>query len=75
LLHMHGSQISNAPFHSLCGKWKLTKKALKSWNKNHFGEIQNNIKTILSDLDKIQQSPPSPENSIQVPFKMPFKNN
>jgi ribonuclease HI len=43
----------------LSKKLKSTKSALKHWNYNHFGNIQKRIAYSLSQLDHIQQSPPS----------------
>jgi hypothetical protein len=62
-----GSTISSAWINHIAGssqyiltkKLKSTKSAFKSWNLNYFGNIQNRISHTLSQLDRIQQSPPS----------------
>jgi hypothetical protein len=52
----HGSP---PPPYILSKKLKSTKSALKSWNFTCFGNIQKRIAHTLSQLDLIQQSPPS----------------
>jgi hypothetical protein len=62
-----GSTISSAWNDTLAGSpsliltknLKCTKKALKYWNYNHFGNIQRRIADTLCQLDLIQQSSPS----------------
>ena len=46
--------------HSLVKKLKKTKFALKKWNSLYFGHIQTKIKSTMSHIDKVQQSPPDP---------------
>jgi hypothetical protein len=53
------NHIAGSPQYILTKKLKSTKSALKSWNLNCFGNIQNRISHTLSQLDHIQQSPPS----------------
>jgi hypothetical protein len=53
------NHIAGSPQYILTKKLKYTKSALKSWNLNCFGNIQKQISHTLSQLDHIQQSPPS----------------
>ncbi|XP_042942842.1 uncharacterized protein LOC122277024 [Carya illinoinensis] len=45
------------PAYILCQKIKSTKEALKFWNRNHFGRIQDNIQKLEIDLIDIQSKP------------------
>jgi hypothetical protein len=76
----YGSTISSAWIHHFAGspqyiltkKLKYTKSSLKSWNLSCFGNIHKRISHTLSQLDRIQQSPPSPSSFDQ---EMLLQNN
>jgi hypothetical protein len=51
--------LAGSPSLLLTKNLKSTKKALKYWNYNHFGNIQRRIADTLCQLDLIQQSSPS----------------
>jgi hypothetical protein len=53
------NSLSGSPQHNLSNNLTNTTKALKLWNKNHFGNIQAKIVSLLHQLDIIQQAPPS----------------
>jgi hypothetical protein len=53
------NHFTGSPPFILSKKLKSTKSTLKSWNSTHFGNIQKRISHTLSQLDQIQQSPPS----------------
>lgn len=52
-----------SPAFSFSRKWKQTKRALKFWNLHHFGHIQTNIKSLMTDIGAIQSSPHSSTNA------------
>jgi hypothetical protein len=52
--------VNGSPAHCLVKKQHRTKSSLLRWNHSHFGNIQVKIKSTLSKLDQIQQSPPPP---------------
>jgi hypothetical protein len=52
--------LTGSPPLNLSKNLKTTKKALKYWNSNHFGNIQKRIANSLRQLDLIQQAPPTP---------------
>jgi hypothetical protein len=54
--------IAGSPSYCLTKKLKLTKAAIKFWNKHYFGNIKSKLDKTLSLLDKIQQAPPSNSN-------------
>jgi hypothetical protein len=54
---------AGTPAFVLCSKWRNTKKAFIIWNRDHFGRIQSNIKAIMKDIDTLQKSPPSNQNT------------
>lgn len=45
------------------GRIKQTKQALKTWNKNCFKQVDNQVHEQLNKIDKIQQEDPAIENS------------
>jgi hypothetical protein len=51
--------IFGSPTHCLVKKLHHTKNSLKRWNLYHFGNVQGKIKSTISKLDQIQQSPPT----------------
>jgi exonuclease III len=57
------ADIEGSPAFSLSRKWKNTKNALKSWNHQHFGNIQANIKKLMTEISAIQSCPHSSSNS------------
>jgi hypothetical protein len=54
--------IAGSPSFCLLQKLKITKAAIKYWNKHYFGNINNKLDCTLSLLDKVQQAPPSDSN-------------
>lgn len=46
--------MRSSPFLKFAGKIKRTMFALKTWNKLHFGKVQDEIKRLLEDLENIQ---------------------
>jgi hypothetical protein len=46
-------------------KLNQTKAALKRWNKIHFGNIQEKIKSTLTKTDLIQQASPCSRNFLK----------
>jgi hypothetical protein len=54
--------ISESPSYCLAKKLKLTKTAIKYWNKHYFGDIRTKVYKTLSLLDITQQAPPSDSN-------------
>jgi exonuclease III len=54
--------IVGSPSFCLLQKLKITKAAIKYWNKHYFGNINNKLDCTLSLLDKVQQAPPSDSN-------------
>lgn len=54
--------IAGSPSFCLLHKLKITKAAIKYWNKHYFGNIKNNPDCTLSLLDKVQQAPSSNSN-------------
>jgi hypothetical protein len=57
------ADVEGSPAFSLSRKWKNTKNALKSWNHQHFGNIQANIKKLMTEISAIQSCPHSSSNS------------
>ena len=53
------NSIAGSPQSILSKKLQSTKSALKTWNYNHFGNIQKRIPSSLRQLDLVQQSTPS----------------
>ncbi|KAK3030135.1 hypothetical protein RJ639_038884 [Escallonia herrerae] len=51
----------SAPF-KLCQKIRNTRLALRTWNQNHFGNIQTKIKILSEALDQTQKEDPSASN-------------
>jgi hypothetical protein len=51
--------VNGSPAHCLVKKQHRTKASLLRWNHSHFGNIQAKIKSTLSKLDHIQQTPHS----------------
>ena len=51
--------VFSIPTKRLPKKLKNTKLAFLEWNSKHFGNIQNQIKATLQNLDLVQQAPPS----------------
>jgi hypothetical protein len=58
------SQIIGSPALCLVRKLTQTKTALKWWNKIHFGNIQEKIKSTLAKIDLIQQATPCSNNFL-----------
>jgi len=56
------SIILGSPSYCLAKKLKLTKSAIKYWNKHYFGDIKTKLDNTLSLLDIAQQAPPSNSN-------------
>jgi hypothetical protein len=54
--------ISGSPSYCLAKKLKLTKTAIKYWNKHYFGDIRTKVDKTLSLLDITQRAPPSYSN-------------
>jgi hypothetical protein len=54
--------IAGSPSFCLLQKLKITKAAIKYWNKHYFENINNKLDCTLSLLDKVQQAPPSDSN-------------
>jgi hypothetical protein len=54
--------ITWSPSYYLAKKLKLTKSAIKYWNKNYFGDIKTKLDNTLSLLDITQQATPSDSN-------------
>jgi hypothetical protein len=54
--------IAGSPAFCLSKKLKITKDAIKYWNKHYFGHIKHKLDTTLSLLDKVQQASPSDPN-------------
>jgi hypothetical protein len=48
--------VNGSAAFSLSKKIKASKAALKSWNLQHFGNIQAKIKLLLSDINAVQCS-------------------
>jgi hypothetical protein len=57
------ADVEGSPAFSLSRKWKNTKAALKHWNIHHFGHIQTQIKSLMSQINTIQSSPHSPSSA------------
>ncbi|CAJ2645220.1 unnamed protein product [Trifolium pratense] len=49
------NQIFGSPMQILCKKLKILKDELKIWNKNDFGNIQNQVSNAVNKLNEIQQ--------------------
>jgi hypothetical protein len=64
--------FASSPQYILTKKLKYTRSSLKSWNLNCFGNIHKRISHTFSQLDHIQQSPPSPSSFDQ---EMMLQNN
>jgi hypothetical protein len=56
------ADVEGSPAFSLSRKWKNTKATLKHWNIHHFGHIQTQIKSLMSQINTIQSSPHSPSS-------------
>jgi hypothetical protein len=54
--------IAGSPSFYLTQKLKITKDAIKYWNKHYFGNIKSKLENTLSLLDKVQQASPSDPN-------------
>jgi hypothetical protein len=54
--------IAGSPSYCLTKKLKLTKTAIKLWNKHYFGNIKSKLDNTLSLLNKFQQAPLSDSN-------------
>jgi hypothetical protein len=54
--------IAGSPSFCLTQKLKITKDAIKYWNKHYFGNIKSKLENTLSLLDKVQQASPSNPN-------------
>lgn len=54
--------IRGSPAFRVCKRIKEVKKALKVWNKSHFGLSQERIKTLQNQLAIIQENDPLLEN-------------
>jgi hypothetical protein len=62
--------VSGSPSSCLAQKLKLTKKAIKYWNKYHFGDIRSKLDSTLLLLDVTQQAPLSDYNfSLELHLK------
>jgi hypothetical protein len=59
------TEVIGSPAFSLSRKWRSTKCALKSWNHNHFGNIQHRIKSLMAAISEIQASPHSLVNAAR----------
>ena len=46
-------EVEGSPAFSLSRKWKKTKDALKFWNVHHFGHIQMQIKSLMTQISVI----------------------
>ncbi|XP_059431454.1 uncharacterized protein LOC132164953 [Corylus avellana] len=57
------AEVEGSPAFSLSRKWKNTKIALKSWNHQHFGNIQAKIKSLMAEISIIHSCPHSSTNS------------
>lgn len=60
------TQIDGTPGYILSKKLKEVKKALKSWNINHFGNIQTSIKNRNQALIQIQNTNPTAHSMISA---------
>jgi len=56
------SLITGSPSYCLAKKLKLTKSAIKQWNKLYFGDIKTKVDNNLALLDTAQQAPPTDSN-------------
>jgi hypothetical protein len=54
--------IAGSPSYCLTKKLKLTKEAIKFWNKHYFGTIKSKVDRTLFLLDEVQQAHPSDAN-------------
>jgi hypothetical protein len=54
--------IAGSPSFCLITKLKITKTAIKYWNKHYFGNIKSKLDSTLSLLDKVQQASPLDSN-------------
>jgi hypothetical protein len=54
--------IAGSPSFCLTHKLKITKAAIKYWNKHYFGNIKSKLDSTLSLLDKVQQASSSDSN-------------
>lgn len=52
--------IQGSPAYSLCQRLKTTKQALRRWNREVFGNIQERIEQLQCDLDAVQQAQANP---------------
>jgi hypothetical protein len=66
--------VEGSPAFSLSKKLKATKVALKAWNKSSFGHIQSKVALLSSQLDTVQQLPPS-DQSRHLEFSLKFELN
>lgn len=49
--------VRGSPAFSLCHRLKATEVALRRWNKEVFGNIQERIRRLQAELDMVQQAP------------------
>lgn len=54
--------VVGSPSICLSQKLKLTKTAIKQWNKQYFGDITTKLNSTLAFLDLVQQAPSSDSN-------------
>jgi hypothetical protein len=54
--------VAGSPSYCLTKKLKLTKAAIKFWNKHYFGNIKSKLDNTLYLLDKVLQAPHSDSN-------------
>lgn len=51
-----------SPAFKLCSKVKEVKRALKYWNRTHFGLVKERLKALSAQIQLVQDFPPSPDN-------------
>lgn len=66
-------QIYGCPMFVLSEKLKCVKQALKSWNRNHFGHIQQNVHLASKALDDIQRANQSSTPDLDAEFRAHLK--
>lgn len=58
------SACSGSPVMRFCKKLKITKRALKKWNKERVGNIQSNIRRLMLELEKVQMEASTDSNFL-----------